>query len=158
MSAMASGIPTAHPTISPMLFFFSGVAGGEGSPVEVEAAGWVTVFTMVVGPAVPVDTVVESDVSVLAAVEEASLLDSESLVTEAELDAAVDAAVEDGDLLPLPLALPVMEAKFGALDPVLPPIVPYALGSCSAKKGRGSGFSWQQSTVSLLASQHHWLP
>jgi hypothetical protein len=146
-------MPTAQPTMRPILDFFSGAAEGEEAPVGFVAAGWVMVLTIVVGPAVPVDTEVERVVTgVLASFEEVLSLGAESLVAEAEVDAAVD----DGELLPPPPpeTLPVMVARFGALEPVLPPIVPYALGSCNAKKGRGTGFCWQQSTSTRFASQH----
>lgn len=80
------------------------------------------------------------------------MLEAESFVAEADVEGA---AVEEGESLPPPRALPVIEARFGALDPILPPIVAYATGSCSAKKGLGSGLSLQQFTSTRLASQHH---
>lgn len=88
------------------------------------------VVTMVVRPAVPEETVVERVVlggADVVALEESLGEEEESEVAEAEFEAAV----EEGDELPLalPLALPVMEARFGALEPVFPPAVPYALGS-----------------------------
>lgn len=148
---MASGIPTAQPTMRPTLFFFEGGGEGEGEGVAVGEVIWVTVWTMVLGPSVPVDTEVERDVSVLAGADGVSVVDWESLVAEAELEGAVD----DGEVPPLPLAKPVIVSRVGALDAVFPPIVAYAWGSCSAKKGRGVGCLLQQSTSFLLASQHH---
>lgn len=76
-------------------------------------------------------------------------------------DGEEDWGVDVGDVEiwspdPLPLAWPVMLARFGAVDAVMEPMVAYAAGFCRAKKGRGDGDSWQQLTCTASALQHHW--
>lgn len=59
--AMASGMPTAQPTMMGVFDFFSSV--GEGPAVDDEAGTWVVIVdTMVVKPALPEETLLMVDV------------------------------------------------------------------------------------------------
>jgi hypothetical protein len=138
--ARASGIPTAHPIITPrfepdfllesgacVLAVPAALAEGFGDGVTV------TVATKVCTPADPEETLVTSEVTGLAddAGEEVAAADE------------AGAEVFEGEFPPPPLAepvaRPVKEASVGWLDAWLRPIVAYALPSCSWKNGRGSG-------------------
>lgn len=151
-------MPTAQPTIT-------GISEeeeeGEGVVVilgEAVSGGswvWVWVMTGMEVPAVPEEMVVERVVTGVGVAEESAEL--EGLSDDCGRSEEEGGGVEEGRLpLPLPVARPVMEARFGALEPVREPTVAYALPSWSAKNGRGSGDSLQQSTCCASALQHHW--
>jgi hypothetical protein len=151
-SARASGIPTASPTIRPMLlldlpeggeFELAVLAVGSGDGVVM------MVFSTVTTPAGPDDTLVRTEVTGVAE-------DTARVGVEAP-DAGADdagALVFEGELpLPEAVAKPVKDERVGALDAWFRPMVAYAFPSCSWKKGRGAGDSWQQLTCTASALQ-----
>ena len=117
----ASGIPTAQPTIRPVLLCFGGGSvnepGGGMSAVLVELA-------------VPGALPVELDVAEVEKPVDAPLGAVEGEGDEEPFAADVEDEDEGGvgealpPPLPLPEALPVIDARFGAVDPMLPPAVP----------------------------------
>jgi hypothetical protein len=151
MRASARGIPTAHPTINPVLeepelpeeeLLFVLAVLTVGSGVGVTRTDLIMVWT----PADPDETLVIADEKGVG-------------VAEGEDEAgggADDAGALVAGEVPLlePLARPVMDARFGWFDAWFLPIVAYALPSWSWKNGRGAGDSWQHFTFTLSALQH----
>jgi hypothetical protein len=71
-----------------------------------------------------------------------------------EEDAAAEERVGELALGPL-VASPVTVEIVGFEEASFEPTVAYATPSWRLKNGRGSGFSWQQSTLVASALQHH---
>lgn len=182
MMARPRGMPTAQPMIRPRFELeppsasapdvpFVSPLAAPSVPLPVEVG--VGVITLVIGtlttPVDPVERLIETEVKgvpvgAASSVAVASLEAPDDDEPEPEDDAAfVDCGAEvfDAEELSsssselLPLARPVNLARFGAVEAVMEPIVAYAAPSCRAKKGRGSGDSWQQSTCVASALQHH---
>lgn len=141
MSARASGIPTASPTMRPILLvdlvvgeLFKSAVLALGSEDGVE----MIVFSIVTTPAGPDERLVLTEVTGLG---DDTARDGD---TAADGVAANDAGglVFEGELpLSVPVARPVKDASVGAFEAWFRPIVAYAFPSCNWKKGRGAGDS-----------------
>lgn len=135
--ASASGMPTAHPTITPIFEPEPESPSVDAAaeleepelPVGFDDGVTTSVLTIVETPPGPEETLVDSEVTGLA--DDVGGEDTGASVFEAELPPPPSE----------PEAKPVLVASVGWLDAWLRPIVAYALPSWSWKKGRGSGDS-----------------